>query len=483
METVSRIAKNTVVTMTAELVNKILALILTIAIARYLGDVGFGQYSFIVTMMILFQVLADFGLDGLTIREVAKDLDKTELYLRNILALKFGLGLISFVVLTFIIDLMNKPAIVVYSVYIAGLSVIFFSLANTFNSIFNAHERLDVKAFLLILTRLVVLALTFLAIILRKNLLVLMTIILIGEIFRTILGWRICVRKFAPIKFKLDLFLCKKLLRISLPFALIGIIALIYFKIDIVMLSLMKGDQVVGWYSAAYTLLAALLFITEAYNLAIFPALSRYATSAKELLAFSWERSVKYLLIISLPIAVGTTILADRFIYLFYSVNYAPSILALQILIWTLPWIFVNSINMRVLYATDKQKEATIVAVMSMILNILFNFLLIPQYSYIGASVATILVEIINVSIYFWIVFKLLSLKMDIRKLLPKPLLASATMGFLIFYLRSLNPAVLIIIGIIVYSALLFVLGTFDEDDMRIMKKLVPVAIFKGRRP
>ena len=478
-ETISRIAKNTVVTMGAEIINRILALILTIAIARYLGDLGFGQYSFIITVMMLFQVLADFGLDGLTIREVAKNIDKTEYYLRNVLALKFALGLINFVALAFIINIMNKPPIVIYSVYIAGLSIIFFSLANTFSSIFNAHERLDLKALLSILTRLIVLALTLLAIILRKNLMVLITIILISEISRTILGWKIYTRKFAPIKFELDLSLCKRLLRISVPFALIGIIALIYFKIDIVMLSLMKGDQVVGWYSAAYTLLAALLFITEAYNLAIFPALSRYAVSARELLAFSWEKSVKYLLIISLPIAVGATILADRFIILFYSTSYVSSTLALQILIWTLPWIFVNSINMRVLYASDKQKEATIVAVISMVLNILFNFILIPRYSYIGASLATILVEIINVSIYFWLVSKLLALKTDIKQILPKPLIAALVMGFAIYYLRFLNLAALIVVGAALFSTLLFIFGVLDEDDKRIIRKIVPVLIFK----
>lgn len=483
MQTVSRIAKNIIVTMGAEIINKILALILTIAIARYLGDIGFGQYSFIITMMMLFQVLADFGLDALTIREVAKNVDKTALYLRNTLALKFGLGLISFILLLLIINIMNKPLIVVYSVYIAGLAIIFFSLANAFNSIFNAHERLDLKAWLSILTRAMVFGLTLLAIALKKDLMALIMIILIGELLRTILGWIICIKKFAPIKFELDISLCKKLLGISFQFALINIIALIYFKIDIVMLSLMKGDQVVGWYSAAYNLLAALLFITEAYNLAIFPTLSRYADSAKGLLAFGWERSVKYLLIISLPISVGTTILADRFISLFYSSGYAPSTSALQILIWTLPWIFVNSINMRVLYATDKQKEATIVAAISMVLNILFNFILIPRYSYIGASLSTILVEVINVSVYFWLVFKLLALEVKISKILPKPLLASAIMGLLIFSFRHLNLAALIIIGAFSYLTLLFIFGAFDAEDKKIIQKSLPVHAFEGRAP
>lgn len=468
--------------MLAEGINKILSLVLIIIIARYLGDFKFGQYSFIITMMMLFQVLADFGLDGLTIREVAKNLDKTELYLGNALALKFILGLISFILLSITINLMDKPFVVIYGVYIGGLAIIFYSLANTFNSIFNAHERLELKASLLIVYRLTLLGLSILAIILNKNLVTLISAILISEIIRFTLSWVIYSGQFTPLKIKIDFSLCNKLLGMSLPFAVIGVIALIYFKIDIVMLSLMKGDQVVGWYSAAYNLLAALLFITESYNLAIFPLLSRTADTTKELLAFSWEKSVKYLLIISLPISVGTAILAGRFIRLFYSSEFNPSILALQILIWTLPWIFVNSINVRVLYATDKQRSLTLIVIISAVINIIFNFLLIPRFSYIGASLATLLAEIINVIMCFWLVFNLLGLKLNIRDLLSKPLLASAIMGFVIFYLRQLNLISLIIIGIILYPALLFVLRTFDKDDERIIQKLVPISIFKGKK-
>lgn len=480
MESINRVAKNSLIIMASEVINKILSLILSIALARYLGDSGFGQFSFIVTMMMLFQVLADFGLEGLTIREIAKNIEKTQIYLRNVLALRFGIGLISFILLVIMINLMHKPTIIVYSVYLAGISIIFYSIANTFNAVFNAHERLDLKALLSILTRILVFGLTIWAILLRQSLIVLALIILISELFRAILSFLVCTKKIATLQFKLDLLLCKKLLSTSVPFALISIIALVYFKIDIIMLSLMKGDKIVGWYSAAYNLLAALLFITDAYALSIFPVMSRSADSSQKLLEFTWQRSVKYLLIVSLPIAMGTSILADRIILLFYPASFSASIIALKILIWTLPWIFVNAINMRVLYATDRQKEAMVVALLSMLLNILFNLILIPKLSYIGASLSTFLVEVINVSIYFLLVLKLLNLKLKIKKLLPKPLLAAIIMGAFIFYLKFLNLAVLITAGAFSYAVLLFVLRVFDEEDKRLMRKLIPAIGLKN---
>ena len=474
MDAAYKVAKNSAIMMASEILNKVLSLVLTIALARYLGDNGFGQYSFVVTMMMLFQVFSDFGLDGLTIREIAKNPKKTGIYLNNVLALKLAFSVVSFLMLSVAINLTHKSSEIVYSTYIAGIAIIFCSLANTFAAVFNAHERLEARAFPLLISRVIVIAISFYAIILKQGLVLLISAVLIGEIVRLAIGWHICHNRFAKIDLNIDWSLCKKLFIASIPFGAIGMIALVYFKIDIVMLSLMKDDKVVGWYSAAYALLSALLFITEAYNLSIFPVLSRYADSAKNLLLFGWERSVKYLLLVSLPISVGTTVLAGRFIALFYSKDYAPSVIALQILIWTLPWIFVNSINMRVLYATDRQKEAAIVAFTSAVLNIAFNFVLIPMYSYIGASVATITVEIINVLIYFWLVSKLFGMKVNIGAILPKPMLASAAMGILIYHINNMNLALVVLIGTTFYFVTLIILRVFDDEDKRILRKIAP---------
>jgi len=475
MDVAYKVAKNSVITIAAEILNKILALILTIALARYLGDYGFGKYSFVVTMMMIFQVLTDFGLDGLTIREIAKNPKKTQSYLSNILVLKLLLGTVSFFVLSITVNLANKPSDIIYSTYLAGIAVIVSSLANTFAAIFNAHERLDSRALLLLLGRAAVVAVSFIAIFLKKGLMFFVIAILAGEVIRAIIGCIICHNKFAKITLRIDPVLSKKLFLTSIPFGVIGVISLIYFKIDIVMLSFMKGDRVVGWYSAAYSLLAALLFIAEAYNLSIFPALSRYASSAHDLLSFGWLRSVKYLLMISLPIAVGTTVLAERFITIFYSASYINSVVALKILIWTLPWIFINSINMRVLYAVDKQREAAVIAFASMVLNVAFNLILIPKYSYVGSSIATIAVEVVNVSVYFWLVYKLLGLKINVMNILPKPLLASIIMGLLVHYLYFLNLVQILFIAVISYFIMLIVLGVLDAEDKRILRKAIPL--------
>ena len=481
MATIKRIARNSLVTISAEVVNKIFGLFLTVIIARYLGDSGFGAYSFIVTMMMLFQVLADFGLDTLTIRDISKDTSKTGSILSSALVLKLCLSLVNFLLMVLAIAIMHKPPTVVYGIYLAGLSVIFFSLANSFSAAFNAHEKMYIKSFILVISRALTLIMTVLAVVFKKDLITLIGILLISEIFRTCLSAAVYLRYFGRTGLRIDMSLCKKLFLAALPFALISLVALIYFKIDIVMLSLMKNDQVVGWYSAAYALLAALLFISDAYNLSIFPVLSRYAESAKDLLAFAWERSVKYLLIISAPITVGTTVLADKIVILFYKSGYLPSVPALKVLIWTLPWIFVNSINVRVFYATGKQKGLTWIVVFSALLNIVLNLFLIPVFSYMGASAATLASEVVNVCVCFWLISGSSGFRISIVESLAKPVIASIMMGAVVYCLRSLNILPVIIIGTFSYLICLIILGTFDSKDRMIMKEVISPVTSKGR--
>ena len=474
MGTIRRIAKNAAVLTSSEVLNKVLSLFLYIAIANYLKDTGYGQFSFIVTVLGFFQVIASFGLDKLTIREVAKAKDKTHEYVASMLKFKIFLAILTYLILVVFINLTGKSPEVVYGVYLMGISILLINISNTYMAIFNAHEKLEINAILLVFIKLIILALTFLGIYLKVGLLYILSFFVIGEAVRTTIFYFLYKKHFKVSKVLKSTILSKKTLMIAAPFAAIGFASLIYNHIDIVMLSLMKGDKPVGWYSAAYTLIVGLMFIPRSYTLSVFPVISRYALGSNGLLNIAWQKSVKFLLIISLPITLGVILLAGRFIYLFYHSGYENSINALEILILATPWIFVNSINIYLLYAANKQKQAIIIVLISMVLNIALNFILIPKFSYIGASWATVLVEIVNVFMCFGFICAALKLKVKILNILLKPLLATLIMGNFIYYFQSLNLGLLVSISGIMYIGMLLLLKVFDEQDKDILSKAFP---------
>ncbi|MCK4519296.1 MAG: flippase, partial [Candidatus Omnitrophica bacterium] len=356
MKTIQRIVKNTTILTSAEIINKALSLFLYIAIANYLKAAGYGRFSFIMAFLALFHVLANFGLNKLIIREVAKNKEITRGYVSFMMKLKTFFSLSAYLIFILCVCLMKKSPEVIYGAYLIGLSMIFISLSNVYLSVFNAHEKLEINAFSLILIKIIIVGLVILFISLKGSLLLILSAFVAGEAFRLLVLWLVYDKSFkcklSEEAVKLPV---KRILKTAFPFVLAGAASLIYMHVDKIMISVIKGDEAVGWYSAAYTLIVGLMFIPRCYTLSVFPAISRYAESSKRLLNISWQRSVKYLLIISLPIAVGVFILAERFINILYHSGYENATVALRILILAVPWIFVNSINIYLLYAANFQ--------------------------------------------------------------------------------------------------------------------------------
>jgi len=85
MNTVQTIAKNTGVLAISQVITSILGFVLLIYLARYLGEVGFGKYSFAVSFTALFSIVANLGINNYIIRELARNKELTNEYLTNVL--------------------------------------------------------------------------------------------------------------------------------------------------------------------------------------------------------------------------------------------------------------------------------------------------------------------------------------------------------------------------------------------------------------
>lgn len=190
-------------------------------------------------------------------------------------------------------------------------------------------------------------------------------------------------------QFKIDFGLWKYLIKECLPLALSSIIIIIYSRIDVIMLSIMKGDVPVGLYSAAYKLSDPFLLIPSALGVSLFPIMFKSFRNSREELIRIYELSFKYILIIMLPIAIITTLLADRIIMLIYGDAFEGSATALQ-LIWALIFTSLNSILSHLLVSMGEQKLSTVGHTLCAVVNVVLNFFPIPVLSYNGASIATV---------------------------------------------------------------------------------------------
>jgi O-antigen/teichoic acid export membrane protein len=472
MNTVQRIAKNTGVLLASQVVSYVIGFFFVMYTARYLGAEGFGVLSFALAFTGIFGVFADLGLSTLAVREVARDKSLAGKYLGNIAVMKVILVIVTFGLIALFINLLGYPEQTIKVVYLVALSIIFGAFSGMFYSIFRAYEKMEYQSVGQILSSALMLSGALFAI--SQGLSVIGFASIYFLVSAIVLGYAFAVYawKFSLPKMEVDLGFWKPTIKEALPFFLSAVFSVIAFRIDIVMLSMMKGDIVVGWYSAAYRLMEVLMFIPATFVGSIYPVLSNFYVSSQESLKIAYQKSFKYLSIVGLPIAVGTTLLADKIILIIYKSGFVHSIIALQVLIWTIPIIFLTYMFGTMLASIDRQTLTLKILLFCMSLNVVINLILIPRYSYVGASIATVITELLAFILCYYFLSKFIY-KIPIYKFIAKPIMASAIMGLFILSFVKMNFFLLVCISIVVYLGMLILLRTFSKEDLNLFKQIV----------
>lgn len=466
------VAKNSLMIMLSKIVVRLLSLLFVIFVARYLGANGFGKYSFVFAFLSFFTVFIGFGIDTLLIREVSKQKDKSSIFIINSVALKSIFSLISWMIIILLVLFLKKDFQTSAGLLIIGFCLFLDSIVSSFKSVFIAYEKMEFNTLIEISIKAIIVGLGLLAIYLNYGLIAIFSASLVASIWSLSLSYYIYSKRISSLKARFDSNLCKFILKTSYPFALAGIFVAMLYRTDTVMLSFIKGDSAVGWYSAAYGLSESLLFIPTIICSAVFPVLSRLFKESKATFNKIYETSFKFLLILGLPIACGVTLLADKIILFLYSSGFSNSIIALRILIWSIALAFLSSIMCIVLYSASKERVVFKTSGLLVLLNIILNLLFIPKYSYIAASFTTLTTELVGCLYYFFFISKFVS-KIRINEILFKIFVAAIIMSTLILFTRNLNLFILVFSGAITYLIGLIILKTFSNDEIRRLKGLI----------
>ncbi len=471
METARRISRNTAYLAAAEIVSRVLQFVVILYAARLLSQSDFGIFNLALSLSFIAMIFSDVGINTYLIREISRNRKLASQYFYNAFVLK-GMLIAFAVVMGFALMEIAQPR--------AGslliISVIWlFAIISTFTdltySVFRAFEKMHNDSAIKIL-RMVLLASSSLFVLISGfGVVALSMCFVIVELIIFIVAFAIARKNYLKGAWNLDWSFILILLKKSLPFGFSLVFGSIYFYIGTIMLSGMKGDVEVALFSSAYNITLALLFIPTVYTNAIYPVLSRYFTSSKELLGLLYERSFKYLYLIGLPLSVGLYALSERIILLLYGEHYLPATLVLKIISGYLFLKFLNFHLGITLSSINRQKERMIGQGITALVNIGLNILLIPRYGINGAAFSTLITEVVLFGIYYNFVSGELHSHLSIGGLL-KPLLASAAL-FGVIAFTHLPLIFLILAGALCYGAIIILLRTLDKTDWRIIKGIM----------
>jgi len=474
MSTIKKIAKNTSSLFIAQIITSILALILSIYVVRKLGDINYGKYSFALAFATFFSIFLDFGYNTLFIRNVSRDKSLINTYLNNIFFIRALLSIIIFIFLVITINILNYPLETKIIVYIFGIYFAIKTLSDVNKGIFRVFEKMEYEAIVRIISEITLLILGMSVLYLGYGLIAFVSVYLFTGIQELILGCLISEKKFIKSKTELDLSFFKKTAKIALPLVMLSFFSFVFVKIDTIMLSFMKGDAVVGWYSAAYALTYSFKPFPQMLITALFPLISYYYIYSKDSLKTTYEKSFKYMLLLGLPIALGITLLSDKIIILFYGEQFINSIIALQILSWDVLLIFLYNPFGAILVSMDRQNVMALIFCFTAVLNIALNLVLIPPFSYVGSAIATIVSEGILLIIYIYLLSKYLG-KISFSKICIRPIIAVSLMGLFIYFCRliSINLFLIIALSTVLYFIILFLIKGITKEDIMLIKKIL----------
>ena len=457
----------------SQIIASVCGFIWTIVIARYLGVNDYGILGFAISLTGILAITMDLGVNSHVVREIATNYDLTPKYLGNAIPLKSLFVIGTFILTLIILILMNANTLTITITLLFTIEMVFKTFIGLINGSFQAYEEGKYQGIGNILLNMILLIFILISIFTDLGIFGITLSYVVANFIPLVYEYIIFTKKIAKPKFEFDIDFCKTITMFALPFALSGIFYSIYYSVDTVMLSNLIGDYATGIYSASYKLISVLTVFYSVYTAVLYPVMSKFFKNDEKLLVVVFEKSVKYLSLIIIPIAIATVLYSTDIIQLIFGIEFNESASALSILIWTVCLLFINGACGTLLNASHKEMTVTKVYFIAAVFNILLNLFMIPHYSYVGAAISTVLSDLLILTISLYVIYKLgYSVKRKLYVDLIKIIIGSSIMGG-VLYLLNLNMWVALPIGIIMYFGLLILLRLFDDDDKYVIKEIL----------
>lgn len=465
MPSTHKITKNSAIIFFNRLINPVIAMVLVIYVARYLSVEDMGKYSFIRSYFSIFMVIASFGLQRPLIRDIAKNKKSVGIYFFNsaLLGLVSSIGMIGLAGV--IVNLANYSADVRTGIYIISFSLLATTLNEYCQAVFAAFEKFGQNTIIILASSVVRTVAAILFLISGYGLIALISVILAVNFLELLLKLIVVKKMIGTIPMKLEPVFQKNLIRMIPTFTLISVLSVIYWRIDILMLSKMTTMVEIGIYAAAYRLMETCKGLPLSIARAMFPGLSQMcgsdAARAKEMTG----KIFKWTALMIIPLATGTSMLSGEIISFFYKTKFIAAVPVLQILIWTIVPYGFAMILANLLVASNLQRYDLRVNLVALGVNVILNYFFIKKFSYLGASYATL----ISITLFFFLQNYFVRrhlFSVDYFSLLMKPSIAALIMALFLIGSHEFYLILRVALASFIYFIMLGLLKTFTHDEL-----------------
>lgn len=392
--------RNTIWLAGGRVASQLMAVGLTVVLARGLGTAGFGQYAFVGAVLVIGNVITTFGTESYLVREIAGR--RADLARLLATALRLHLVLSAGFVLVVMVGagwLPNRTDELVAALRIFSLSLFPLAFASVFSAALRGAERMDLAAILGVGTAALQTIAALSAVLTGAGLRVLVFYLFLAQVAAVALGWFLC--RAAQPGFTLagpaSPAAIVSLLKRIWPFAILAGLPLVSQRIGVLLLTLIAGDAPSGWFAAAGRIVEGLKLTHHAFLGALLPLASRLgAAGPNQWLAGLVQKSRIALLALGVGAAIVASALAAPIVGVLYGAEYHPAVTALRILAWTLLPYAIAAPTALALVSTGHERAVLRAGSVALVTTVSLGVLLIPMVGVNGACIAVMAGEVLR---------------------------------------------------------------------------------------
>lgn len=446
-------------------------LLFAIMVARGLGTTSYGYLTFALSFVPLFLVFGAWGVNLTLVRELARDPGRLSQLFSSGLALRMTLGIVALGLSLLFAPLFVKNSESFLVVMIIGTALLADEISSFLGAVFKAFERTAFHALVLLANRLVSTALAFVALSLVPSLPAVSTMYLLGSLGSLAFGCILLARYFPRIRLRdASRSTVAELWNRGASIGLASFLNMVTFRVDAVILQALRGPVAVAMYGVAYRFLESFLFISWALTNVALPRMSRAPNSEDS--RATLEVTAVLILSLYLPLVIGSPFAAKWVVVTLFSERYSPATPAVLWLTSAVVFYGIAHLARAACLATGERRGITLVAVVTVVANLLMNIIAIPRYGFVGAAAATCASQVLDALLLVRLSGKS-GLPLFTSRLVAAPLLATSCMAaiLMIFQLRDLAA---VAVSVLIYPlTLVGIARVLCRDDLKEAVKVI----------
>jgi O-antigen/teichoic acid export membrane protein len=451
----------------ARVIGAVFGVVQAAILSHYLHSHGYGQYSFVLSVIGVCAVLTDMGLGLVTVRSLnQEDHAARQRTMGGMLVAKLLLSILAVAASDCFaaiapIDTPERTGIFLMSaLYVVSIPA---AVSAAFQAELELHYPITIGTAQTALT----VALTAVLVVVHAPLLALLGIQLATGALASIVLYQLASSRYG-ISFAGSRRLGMQIMRAAIPVGISQALIVLYFRIDAVLLGLLRGPVDVAHYAAAYRFVDLGNFGAAAFMGSMYPLMVRRGQGAgHNWLVIAYQRSTDLLMFVAVPLTVAWVVLARPIIFLIFPSDFEPAVGAVRVLSLVLVPIYMNNLVGHLVLTVHRERTFLWVSLGAAALNIGLNVVFIPAHGIMAAAVITVITELyvaVAGTIIVW----------QVLKFIPSPrstlliLVATVLMAVPVYLLRDYL-IVAAVTGSVVYALTTRLLGLWNWADMRTM--------------